>query len=105
MWRKLPHGTRARAKAMAGGHVLLEHEGLSGWVEASQFRFAQPLVPRVWHVQSTGGRCDWRFMSWNCLADGLAQQQFAVAGERPELDWSVRHQQLLDEVDRVKADV
>lgn len=101
-WKKLPNGTRARARAMSGQHVLVEHDGLAGWVEMASFRFAPSLVPRVWHVQASGGRCDWRFMSWNCLADGLAQQQFS---DRPELDWSVRHHQLLEEVDRVKADV
>jgi len=99
---KLPYGTRARALGMAGEHVLIEVEGTEGWVEVSNFRFSAPLLARHWSIIAPG-RCDWRFMSWNVLADGLAQSQFA---DRPEIfEWKVRRQQLLDEVDRVRPDV
>jgi nocturnin len=87
---------------MAGEHVLVDIDGHDAWVEVSAFRFAAPLLSRAW-TPIAAGSPDWRFMSWNVLADGLAQQQFT--DRTVHLDWTVRRQLLLEEVDRVRPDV
>jgi mRNA deadenylase 3'-5' endonuclease subunit Ccr4 len=98
----VPNGTRAQAKGMAGEHLLVEVDGQELWVEAAAFSFNAPLLERSW-TQIAPGQADWRLMSWNVLADGLAQQQFTDRSD--VLDWSVRRERLLEEVDRVRPDV
>jgi mRNA deadenylase 3'-5' endonuclease subunit Ccr4 len=98
----VPHGTQAQAKGMSGEHLLVEVDGQELWVEAAAFSFNAPLLERSW-TQLAPGQADWRLMSWNVLADGLAQQQFT--DRRDVLDWPSRRQLLLEEVDRVRPDV
>jgi mRNA deadenylase 3'-5' endonuclease subunit Ccr4 len=99
---KVEGAKRVRVKGMSGEHVLVELDGHQCWVDVASFHFAAPLLNRTWTIISPG-HCDWRFMAWNVLADGLAQSQFTDRLEH--LDWAVRRELLLDEVDRVRPDV